>query len=832
MNPPKKALTILGALALFVNAHSAVPSYPVQNAADLQLALEKLNVLGSVLYIGAHPDDENTGVLAYFSKERKSRTAYLSLTRGDGGQNLIGAEKGAEIGIIRTQELLAARRVDGAEQFFTRAVDFGYSKTPEETFDFWGREQILADVVWVIRKFRPDIIITRFPTNGDGGHGHHTASALLAGEAFVAAADARRFPEQLKYVKPWQPGRLYWNKWRPREEETRGLPKANIGEYSPLLGKSYSEIAAESRSMHKSQGFGAAGRRGNRYDYFELVADSRNGGIPGDIFDGIDTTWKRVAGGQRIETMLNDVIQSFDPGRPAQSIPALLTVNDALGGIQADEWVDVKRTELLGVIQSCAGLWMEAIADDHAAAPGDEIRIRTTLVNRSEQPFTIKRVALPAASFDSLLSVPLGRNEPVTIDRMVRLPEDHPISQPYWLRQPATEGRFSTSDQQLIGRPENPPSLRVQVTLHIDGHSLSYSLPVVFRWTDRVDGELYRPFEVRPKITANFETPVNIFPDRSPKDVVVRLKSHTHNVSGEIRLHGSEKWQVMPPAISFSLQDRFEEMTVVFRVSPPVSPDDAVLVAEAVVDGVGYDRGLVEISYPHIPRQVLFPKGAIKVVRLDEQKVVDRIGYVMGAGDDIPACLVNLGYDVVMLNDEILENGDLGQFDAIVTGIRAYNTRDRIPYAQPKLMQYVKDGGTLVVQYNVSFGLLKEEIGPYPFTIGRDRISVENAAMRLLNPAHRLLSYPNKITRQDFEGWVQERGLYFASQWDDRYEPVLSGHDPDETDKQGSILFARYGKGVFIYSGLSWFRQLPAGVPGAYRLFVNLISAGHYDGAN
>ena len=814
-------------VVLLITGQAIAQPPPVLGAGELEIALQKLTVLGSVLYLAAHPDDENTAVLAYVSKGKKYRTAYLSLTRGDGGQNLIGPEKGAEIGIIRTQELLGARRFDGAEQFFTRAIDFGYTKTPEETFEFWDREKVLSDVVRVIRMYRPDVIISRFSPDQSGGHGHHSASIILAKEAFIAAADPGRFPEQLRSVQPWQAARLLWNSFRPGQENIGALLKLDVGEYNPLLGKSYTEIAAESRSMHKTQGFGSAGRRGTRYEYFDRID-----GTPAvsDMFEGIDTTWNRVPGGKKVGKMLDDILSSFDPRNPSKSIPDLLAVNDELGKLQGNPWVEIKRQELLRVIQSCAGLWMEAITDDFSASPGDEIQVRTTLINRSNHPFTLEKMSFPEAALDSVARRALDNNDPVTIETTITIPADIPISQPYWLRETPSIGMFSIADQNLIGLAENPPSIRAVITLESEGRLLEYTVPLVFRWTDRVDGELYRPFEIRPPITVTLEDKVAVFTDDSPKDIKVTVMSQSPHISGEISLKAPPEWKVNPSVIPFLSDGKYEEKQVVFTVSPPRLPAETELTAGAVVNGKPYSQSLVEISHPHIKRQVYFPVSLIKAVKVDLKKQGGTIGYIEGAGDEIPDCLRNLGYDIVFLDDEKLENADLSVFDAIITGIRAFNTREQLKHTQPKLLQYVTNGGTLIVQYNVPSGLITQDIGPYPLIIGQDRVSVETAPVIFLDPQHQLLNFPNRITRKDFEGWIQERGLYFATQWDEKYEPVLSSHDPNEPDRKGGLLFARYGKGVFIYTGYSWFRQLPAGVPGAYRFFVNLISAGKYSG--
>jgi len=819
-------ILLLGALAL--TAPATAQRIQMPDAAEIQLGLEKLNVLGSVLYVAAHPDDENTAALAYFSKGAKFRTGYLSLTRGDGGQNLIGSEIGSEIGIIRTQELLAARGVDGAEQFFTRAVDFGYSKTPEETLAFWGEEAVLADVVWVIRSFRPDVIVTRFPIDRSSGHGHHTASARLAREAFHAAADPQRFPEQLDRVEPWQPKRLFWNGWRLSEQEQAEAAGVDVGEYDPLLGASYSEIAAISRSMHKSQGFGAAGRRGTRYEYFKLVEGSST---ENELLSGIDATWSRVPDGHSLGEKLAEISGRFDPRDPAASLPQLIEAYSEIKSLDPTGWIEVKQKELLGLIQACAGLWMEAISTDFAAAPGDSVTVSTTLVNRSDLPFRLKSISFEGLESSSvqdmvLENLVLENNGPHTIESSVRIPPGYPTSQPFWLKDNPEKALFSVTDQTLIGVAENSPSLQARVTLSGQGEELEFLVPVLYRWTDRVDGESYRLFEIRPKVTVELGGGVRIFADTIPQEIRVRVKANSAGVDGTLRFSGNTDWRVVPESIPFSLSQKFDEAEFSFQLTPPDAAGDAVFVAEAVVGGRKYSRALVTISHPHIKRQVYFPESTIKVVKLDVERRGETIGYIMGSGDEVADGLRHLGYDVSLLSDDDLESGDLGRFDAIVAGIRAYNTRERLAIVQPRLLQYVEQGGTLIVQYNVSRGLVTEDIGPYPFTIGRDRVSEEDAAVTILAPEHPVLQYPNTITQKDFDAWVQERGLYFATEWDNRYETVLASHDAQEPETAGGLLFARYGDGVFIYSGISWFRQLPAGVPGAYRLFANLISSG------
>ncbi|MCP4899451.1 MAG: PIG-L family deacetylase [bacterium] len=818
-------ILLLGVLVLSVPAQAQ--RIQMLDSAEIQIGLEKLNVLGSVLYIAAHPDDENTSALAYFSQGRKYRTAYLSLTRGDGGQNLIGSERGSEIGIIRTQELLAARGVDGAEQYFTRAVDFGYSKTPEESLEFWGKDAVLADVVWVIRSFRPDVILTRFPIDRPSGHGHHTASASLAREAFVAAGDPSRFPEQLDQVEPWQAKRLLWNGWRLSEQEQEEAARIDIGEFDPLLGASYSEIAATSRSMHKSQGFGSAGRRGTRNEYFKLI----EGSLPDkELFTGIDTSWARVPNGSGLGEKLREIADSFDPQNPPGSLPLLLKAYSEMDSLEQTGWVSVKKAELLRVIQACAGLWMEAISTDFAASPGDVVTVNTTLVSRTDVPFELLEVSFPKIASPTAQNFVLENNKAHTVESNMRIPSEIEITQPYWLRERSAYGLFNVSEQALRGAAENTPSVQAKISLSCLGNEIEYLIPVLFRWRDRVDGELYRQFEVRPKVTVQIENGTRVFTSDIPQDIRVRVKANTSNISGSLRLSGTSNWQVNPPNVPFSFSEKYEEAEVVFQVTPPGDADEALLRAEADIDGETFSRALVEISHPHIKRQVYFPESTLKVVKLTVKRSGERIGYVMGSGDEVVGGLRNLGYEVTLLSDEVLESGDLGHFDAIITGIRAYNTRERLKVVQPRLLQYVEGGGTLIVQYNVSRGLVTEDIGPYPFKLGRDRVSEEDAPVTVLAPDHVLLNAPNKITQEDFKGWVQERGLYFASEWDEKYETVIVSHDSNESEKAGSLIYARYGEGVFIYSGISWFRQLPAGVPGAYRIFANLISVGKENG--
>lgn len=815
-------------LIFIVSYFPIIEAQPVEikNSAEIYTSLQKLKVLGSVLYIAAHPDDENTGMIAYLSKGKKFRTAYLSLTRGDGGQNLIGSEKGNAIGIIRTQELIEARKIDGGEQYFTRAVDFGYSKSADETFNIWNKEEVLADVVWVIRDFKPDIIITRFPPGESGGHGHHTASAILALEAFHKAADPNSFKEQLQYVEPWTTKRIFWNSWRPTQDEIQKLIGLDIGEYDHHLGKSYTEISAESRSMHKSQGFGATPSRGSRIDYLKFIDGEP---VINDYLDGINISWSRINNGEQIEKRIEKIISSYNHSNPSESLNLLIELYKELNKLGNNYWADVKKKELIGIIKSSAGLWLEAIASDYSSAPGYDVNVKTTIINRSSNKFKVNKIEFPNLQYNSSFDSKLEYNIPFSYENKISIPDNFPFSQPYWLIDEPSIGLFATPEQTMIGMAENSPTIPVKISLDYGGVILDFIIPLLYRWNDRVEGELYRPFEIRPPVTANVRDKVSIFPDEKTKEIQVVLKSSRSNVEGEIHLHANGDWKIIPSTIPFSIKNKYDEQVILFNITPPKYPDVVNLKVEVNINGKEYNKSLVEISYPHIQRQVYFPNSDIKLVKLDVKKFESKIGYIVGSGDEISECLTNMGYEVTLLTDEMLEKSDLSQFNTIITGIRAYNTRERIKFYQPRLLEYVNNGGTLIVQYNVSFGLQTNNIGPYPFTIGNRRITDEQAPLNFIDGSHRLINFPNKITQKDFDGWVQERGLYFAENWDDKFVPILSGNDPGESELKGGLLVAEYGKGVFIYSGLAWFRQLPAGVPGAYRIFVNMISGGMFN---
>lgn len=845
--------TIFAILFLWLNSiHTTLLAQAPEklSASEIQLALKKLNVLGSALYLAAHPDDENQVVIGYLSQTRLINTGYLSLTRGDGGQNLIGPEIRESLGVLRTQELIQARRVDGSHQFFTRAIDFGYSKSIDETLSLWNKEKILSDVVWVIRKFRPDIIITRFPPDERAGHGHHAASAALAAEAFELAGNPKHFPEQLQYVEPWQPKRLLMNdiEWFTEniEEESKendSIMTINLGIYNPLLGKSVNEVAAESRSRHQSQGFGATGTRGEIVEYFrhikgELAQDN--------LFEGINTTWSRVKGGEKVGELLQQAYQNFNPEEPSAIVSTLMEASVALAALPDGYWKEVKRKELNQVIQACAGLYLEARTGtntlnrrrggedstpgiaEYAAAPGDTITLNIEAINRSDVPIQLQKVTFSTINRDTITSTFLKNNENLTFSIRAVLPQDMEYSGPYWLKQPHDGFTFQVGDQSLIGLDETAAVIEAHYTMTIDGKPIELTTPVVYKRNDPRSGETYRPFIVTPPVYLNLLEKVMVFANEEPKALSVVVKAGKSDLEGNLTLDLPEGWRAEPASFSFALALKGQETSFTFQIYPPEKQNTGKVTAVAILDGRPYNKSIVTIDYEHIPTQTLFPPAEVTLVKLNIKKEGNLIGYIMGAGDEVPEALEQIGYEVVLLQSQDVNAAYLENLDAIMIGIRAYNTVDWLRFKNEQLLEYVEKGGTLIIQYNTSHMLVKQDFAPYPLQLSRDRVTDEQAEVRFLKPDHPVLNTPNKISQQDFDGWVQERGLYFPDQWDEHYDAILSINDPgeDEEPKNGSLLVAPYGKGYYIYTGLSFFRELPAGVPGAYRLLTNLISIG------
>ncbi len=798
-------------------------------SAEMYQAIRKLNVLGSVLYVAAHPDDENTRLIAYLSKDRLYRTGYLSMTRGDGGQNLIGEEQGIELGLIRTQELLAARRIDGGEQFFTRAYDFGYSKNPKETFEKWDKDKILSDVVWVIRKFQPDVIITRFPATGEGGHGHHTASAILAEEAFSAAADPNRFPEQLMFVKTWQVKRILWNTFNFGGNNTtrEGQFKFDVGGYNPLLGKSYGEISAESRSQHKSQGFGVPAGRGEAMEFFSAVKGDQP---KNDLMEGIDLSWNRVPGGENISRVVDSISAGFDFLHPEKSVKGLLRLYELLERLPGSEWKNKKLNETKELILQCSGLFLDASSNEQYVAQTDSVRINFSLNNRLGLPVTARRIFFKN-DFDTTLDISLGRNKNIGFGKMIFVKFEPGITQPYWLLAPKEEGYYTVRDQQLIGQPDVNPQYIAEFVLNIEGKDLGFQRPVKYKHTDPVRGELYQPLSVTPTVLITPDDRMKIFVN-GKKEIAgeLQLISKKKNAEASLITDYFLKNQKPDPSVTFSPSViRFTEKNETANVNYLIRTDNSGVYDFLTLgkDGFSSSGSLKEIKYDHIPRITYFEPAAVTVSKIDVTTYNRKIGYIPGAGDKVPDALEQMGYEVTILTEKELSKNNLEKFDAILTGVRAYNTNEWMNKYFEKLKKYVHEGGNLIVQYNTSnqIGPVRARIAPYNFNISRTRVTDENAAVNILKPDHPVFNFPNKITQEDFKGWIQERSVYHATGWDStKFETVLSMNDPGEKPDEGSLIIAKHGKGYFTYTGIVFFRQLPAAVPGAYRLLANLIA--------
>lgn len=797
-------------------------------SADILLQLKKLNTLGSVLYIAAHPDDENTRLLSYLSKEKLYRTGYLSLTRGDGGQNLIGEEQGVALGLIRTQELMAARRIDEAEQFFATAYDFGFSKTAEETFEIWGRRKILGDIVWVIRKFQPDIMITRFPEDSRAGHGQHAASAILAREAFFAAASPDSFPEHFaKGVSIWQAKRLLWNSFNFNNADITSdtLHKIDVGGFNPLLGKSYGEIAAESRSQHKSQGFGVPARRGTAYEYFSTVA----GKAPvTDLMEGVDISWKRVYNSETAIEVEN-IIRRFDPQQPEKTVEALIKIKNHLRR-HFSNWSTHKLDEITSLIRACTGLFAEAVADQQFAVYGDSLKITFNAINRSKLPVTKFQVIYDDSLF--VLADTLKYNTLKAV-QLTRLIKTAPITdQPYWLKEQMTEGSFTVKDQEMIGLPQNKKE-QVKVKATVAGSEITFNIPLQYKYTDPVKGEVYQPVITVPSMLVSI-APAVVLTKVVPafkQNIEVKYQSQANGPAqpGEFVFYNSGLAIARRPVVFEKIRNKSKSVSLPLDSIVTVKENTELSVSLETKDvkvKQVYSNYIRLINHDHIPTVHYIFQSKIKLVNDEVRTVGKKIGYIKGAGDNVPDAIQAMGYELVMLDKDDLNWGRLKSFDAIVTGIRAYNIHEFLAEKYDVLMDYVKEGGNLIVQYNTNnfVSAVTSKIGPYPFNIGRNRVTVENSKVNFISPDHDVLNFPNKIVPADFDNWVQERGIYFADQPDPRYQLVFSMNDPGEQEQKGSLIIAEYGLGKFVYTGLVFFRQLPAGIPGAYRLFANIIA--------
>lgn len=825
---PTLIILFFGLFSIQINAQA--PAKP--NAAEIYAKIEKLNFLGSVLYIAAHPDDENTRLISYMANSQKARTGYLSLTRGDGGQNLIGPELREFLGVIRTQELIEARKVDGGEQFFSRANDFGYSKVPTETLKIWNEKEVLGDMIYIIRKFQPDVIVTRFDYRTPGTtHGHHTSSALLAQQAFDLANDKNSYSSQLNLVKTWQPKRMYFNtswwfygtKDKFDSADKSNLANLSTGTYYQSLGKSNQEIAALSRSRHQSQGFGTSGARGDDMEYLEFTKgdkpkESKN------IFEGIDTSWNRVEGGKSVGVLIAKIVADYDFKNPSASIPDLVKAYQLIQNLKNEHWKEIKTAEIKEIIASCAGLYLEAVAENQSATPDSNLTLNIEAVNRSEIQMTLESISILPENKNFSQNIALNNNADESIALKIHLPKSLEFTAPYWLKNQGTVGMYRVDDQINIGKPDIIREVKTLFNVKINEVVIPFERTVIYKFNDPVFGEVYRPFDIEPLVTTSFTDKVKIFNTDGKQLVSVKVNAGVANISGNLKLELPKEWKVTPENVAFSIALKGESKTYTFEVTPPKSSSEVDVKTIATVNNQTFDKEKIMITYNHISHQQVLQPSISKFIKLDIKTGTEKIAYIMGAGDEVPTSLQNMGYSVTIVKPSEISMEYLKNFDVIMVGIRAYNTVEELEFKQNILLDLVESGKTMIVQYNTTGKLVTKKLAPYPLTISRDRVTEENATVTFLAPNHPVLNTPNKITSKDFENWVQEQGLYYPDVWDKAFTPIISSHDENETPKNGALLVAPFGKGYYIYTGLSFFRELPAGVSGAHRLLANLIS--------
>lgn len=789
-----------------------------QSSSDTFKQLKKFNFLGSVLYLAAHPDDENTRVISYFSNHVLARTAYLSMTRGDGGQNLIGSELREGLGLIRTQELLAARKIDGGSQFFTLANDFGYSKNPKETFSIWDKQKVLSQTIDRIQSFKPDIIINRFNSGSSGRtHGHHTASAMISELAYDYLQDIPTawHPKRLFHNTSWY---FYGSRENFKKASKEGMLTIDMGIFDPLSGKSNSEIAAWSRSQHKSQGFGSAAALGERKEYLNQIRGKKL--QTNDPFEGINTQWSRVKGGIPIGKSVEKIIEDFDFSAPYKSVSSLLKVKAMVSQLEDEHWKGIKMQEIHSLILNCLGMKLQFNAQIPYGVLGEDLELKLLINNPSPLPVTLKKIQWKDQKYD--LNQTLKNNQILSKNFDTKVSGS--ISSPYWLQQMGSQGMYSTSQKAWIGMAQSPSAYTAQVTLWIEGEMLTIPLNLKYRKTDPVRGEVVTPFHILPKATLRLDAPVHLFGTNQHRKVKVSVKSLGPSIEGSLKLKKMKNWEVSPESIAVSIKGKGSERDYYFDIKAPDWASVDYLKPEFCSQSKTFGQSLQEIEYDHIPKQYMITPAQSKAVALNLETGVKKLAYIEGAGDNIPESLIALGIEVEMLDAENITIEKLQGFDAVIVGIRAFNVNESLAYKNKILWDYALDGGNLLIQYNTSRGLKTRELSPLKLNLSRDRVSNEKAQVKILNPNHTVMNSPNKITAEDFEGWVQERGLYFPNSWDEGFTPLLQMNDPDESPKKGALLVATYGKGKIVYTGLSFFRQLPAGVPGAYRLFFNLIA--------
>ena len=798
----------------------------IYSSSSIISKLEKLNTLGKVLYVAAHPDDENTRLITYLSNEKKYQTAYLSLTRGDGGQNLIGKDLKENLGLIRTQELLEARKIDGGIQFFTSAIDFGYSKNSKESLEFWNEDQILYELVWIIRKFKPDVIITRFNEVSGITHGHHTASSILTNKAFRISGNPDIFQDQLEILETWKAKRIFWNTstrfFDLSKYSDDEILKIDVGLYNNILGKSYNEISSESRSMHKSQGFGSLKRRGSEKELFILTQGDK---YDDNLMDGVDVTWNRFGENNEIIEYINNLVGEYDPKKPYKTVKKLSILYEKVSKIKDEGWKEIKLNEIKNLIKACLGLFFESLSDVSISPTGENIKVNFDAINRSPININLKKVSVFDEDF--LIEKDLINNEFFRLEKTIKIPESENFTEKYWLMNKPNFGNYDVKDKELIGNPDNNFPVETNFIFTLNNIEISYTIPLLNKKNSPTKGDDYKIFNIGLPIYLNPKRYNELVVNSNSQTIEVEVISGKENLDATIYLDVPENIKYEPKYFDLSFKDVNEKKIIKFNLTLPEKDSfKEKIIVKAKYNDDYYERGIKEINYDHIIQQVRFPLSEIKIIKFNIKTKGKNVAYFMGSGDNIPSFLSLIGYKIDLLTLDQLSTDILSNYDALIIGIRAYNVNKKLIEKTKEIHDYVKNGGNVLVQYNTSRGIDVKDFAPYSFNISRNRTSQENSKVDIINKNHIALNYPNKILLEDFDNWVQERGLYFPINWSDDYETLISSNDSGEKPNHGGILISKIGKGHYVYTSYSWFRQLPSGVSGAYKLFVNLISLG------
>lgn len=869
------ALLILASMLV-----AAVPRTPAQvravydlGAGGLGLKLRRLPTIASAMHTAAHPDDEDSALIARLARGDNARVSYLSLTRGEGGQNVIGPELFESLGIIRSEELLQARRLDGGEQFFTRFMEYGFSKKREEAARIWGEKEVLGDMVRAIRLFRPLVVLSRFSGTPADGHGQHQLAGYLTPQAYKAAGDPTAYPEHFaEGLRPWKPLKLYMGQGMGGNSNVQATVTVQTGDHDPLLGRSYSEVAVEGRSQHKSQEMGSIEYRGRAQSGLRLLeSEIRGDGAETDVFGGIDISIagiSKISGDDspalraklsELQLIAEAAYGSFDPYAPQKLVPTLArgvkAADEAMAATtnpEAKFLLEKKRKDFVEALQHAAGIVIDALSDSETVVAGDAVGVTVkayvsaasavSVIGaevRAESGWQVEKAGAPAAPANPGFRV---RNEVSDFTDYFKLtaPAGAEPTQPYWLRDPRSSFTFNWmragGDRNM---PFNAPLAVADVKVRIAGEEVTFSRRVEFRYADDIRGEIRRELSVVPLVTNTLESNLAIVPNRSAASMQRIVMSITNNaprqISGTASLELPAGWKSTPSSAPFKLASRGEKTAVVFDVTVPGSAKDGSysVVAKSVVDGKSYSQTVHEIAYPHIQTHRRYSASSVDFKVVDLAVADVRVGYIMGTGDRVPEAIKLLGLDVTMLNERDLTTGDLSRFDVIVVGIRASQVRRDFVANNGRLLDYVRSGGTMIVQYQQQ-EFIRENMLPFPARMdavinGTQRLSNlrtvdENAPVKILAAGHPVLTYPNRIGASDFDNWVQERHLYSLSQLDKAWTPLLESHDEGEPEIPGGLVYARLGKGHYVYNSYSFFRQLPTGNPGAYRIFANLLS--------